>query len=78
MLSREAQGLLCCEKYRSVHLGSKFGTKAQAPSFVAESRVLKIMTSCAVKPDLQGHFLRRSSNEALTSSHKKTSFGCAA
>src|SRR2546430_4702900 len=78
VLSREAQRLRCCEKYRSVHLGSKLGSKAQAPFFVPEGCVLKITTRCAAKRDTQGHFLRRSSSETLTSSHERTSFGCAA
>ena len=36
---------------------------------IAELRP-KIMTRCAVKRDAHRHFLRRSSSEALTSSHK--------
>jgi hypothetical protein len=37
VFSRKAQGLLCCESHRSIHLGSKFGAKARPPFFVPKS-----------------------------------------
>src|SRR5258708_4914677 len=50
---QKAQGLLCCESHRSIHLGSKFGAKARPPFFVPKS--------CSVTKDaLTGRIYLRS------------------
>lgn len=65
------------EKHCSIDLILKLCAESDASFFVPENRVLNIPARCASKRDRQCHFLRRSSKEALTSSHGTTSSGLA-